>query len=129
MFSRKFLLITLLAAFAWAGVSCQTVPATSDDDIPSATYNGGIFTVLQEGEFRQIARAAEQAMENMNVRVTSKKITTVDGLIIARGPDNARISVHLQKVDPYKTQVKIRYGLRGDLENSQFIFATIDSYL
>lgn len=120
-----FILIAVLALLS----GCKTVPATVEDDVPNATFNAGILTIIQEGHFREVSAAAKQAMQDINVTVTRERISTVDGLILARGPDNSRISVHLQKLDPFRTQIKIRYGVRGNLENSQFIFGVIDSHL
>ena len=126
---RYLVLCALVTALSVFGTGCRTVPAAPEDDTPNATFNAGILTIIQEGHFREISAAAREAMQDLNVTVTRERISTVDGLILARGPDNARISVHLQKLDPFRTQIKIRYGARGNLENSQFIFGVIDSKL
>lgn len=126
--NRKFFITLFCAVFSLFGLAaCQSVPATPDDSAETATFNGGMLTVWQEGSFRSLANATRETLEAFqNVTITREEVSTVDGLFIARGPNNERITVHLRKINPHKTQLKIRYGWRGSLEDSQIIFAEID---
>jgi len=88
-------------------------------------YYQGALTVIYESPYMETWDATLKALEEMNMKVESSKHDASSGWIVARDPDQKRVSISMEYRSAKETEVVIRSGTMGDEEASMAIKESI----
>ena len=114
----------ILAVTALAG--CSSVPYDSTGETV-AVFQFGEFKMLLNTTAPKVAKAAQLAMQQLDVYQTSSTVTRFDARLTARARNDQRINVIIQEVNSAQTLVRIRWGEGGDLNASRRLFDAMEA--
>lgn len=92
-------------------------------------YSSGTLTSTRNVTLGQSHRAATQALEDLGVIIVSNEKDGLTAVVIGRGTQEKKISIHLKKIFDDVTEIKIRVGWLGDELQSRHIFATMEKHM
>ncbi len=116
--------LILAAAALLAGCSSVSYDSTGET---VAVFQFGEFKMLLNTTAPKAAKAAQQAMQQLDLYQTSNKVTRFDARLTARARNDQRINVIIQEVNSAQTLVRIRWGEGGDKNASRRLFDTIEA--
>ena len=91
----------------------------------TVAYVKGELRSTQEIPFERTWNATTEAMKELEFAITQKEKDALSGLIVARGTDDQKIVIHLEKQSEDLTEIRIRVGSFGDESRSQLILDKI----
>jgi|GEM_PF-1247135 len=81
-------------------------------------YYQGALTVIYESPYMDTWDATLKALEQMHMKVESSRHDASSGWIVARDPDQKRVSISMEYRSAKETEVVIRAGTMGDEQAS-----------
>ncbi len=85
-------------------------------------YAKGQLSAAEEVELDRAWDVAQGVMEDLDFTIESRHTTATSAKLVARGADNRRVTVGLQKRAGDLTEIQIRVGFFGDEALSRVIF-------
>lgn len=121
-------LITLLTATVTLfATGCRTSvaidPMTGQQQ--TATYQAGYFYAFLDADADTVFNTAIRAIDRMGILRTGELHEEESISIFARKVGDKKIAVRIRQVAPNKSEVRIRFGVVGNLPESQMIYAKI----
>jgi len=141
---------TAAVAVGTAGMAGYTVYAVGDAAVTGvglATRAGGnalasgsksaLTVVFRDGEFEteypasvpSVWSAAESAFRKAGFQEISGNRDALSGELEAETRDGTDISLELKSLEPERTEIRIRVGVRGDLQTSETVHKLIEAEL
>lgn len=117
--ARLLFLPALLFAAALSG--CTTVAINND----TGTFRFGELQVYTDTNFDRAYRAAKASIDSFGLFLVEDRAKTTEAVLRARDAADTSVTVKIKEVSRNRTSVKIRYGLAGDLAQSQRLFQEI----
>jgi hypothetical protein len=114
---RALPLFFLFAALA----GCTHVAINND----TGTYRFGELQVFVDAGFDQAYRAAKNGFDSFGLFVVDDKAQSKEAVLRGRDAADSLVIVKIKEVARNRTSVKIRYGVTGDLAQSQRLFQEI----
>jgi hypothetical protein len=88
-------------------------------------FRDGEFEVEYPADVDTVWKAAGAAFQKANFRKIHGDRDALSGALKAEERDGTDISLELESIDPARTQMRIRVGVRGDLQTSETIHKLI----
>ncbi len=108
----------LSVAFA---AGCSTVPVESDAT-DAAQYRFGNYDVQVYSEMDRLIAAADRAMNEMDHARTDEKRSGHETSLRYRGPGDNLVLIKLKNLGNDRYNIRIRYGLVGNLAMSEQVY-------
>lgn len=124
MRSAGVLLSVLLAAVAFGTSGCVAVVAAGAG-VGSAAYVMGDLEAAEAKSIDVMYAATEKAMEQLELRVTSKHKDALSATVVARDSADKKIKVKLSATPEGTTKISIRVGVFGSQTKSRLIYDKI----
>lgn len=105
--------VVLAVAVAAGTGGCVAVVAAGAAGAGVAWVRGALETNLA-ADIDRCYRAAETAVEKLELATVSRKKSAVDAAVLARTALDKRVEIVLKRTGPRSTQVSIRVGVFGD---------------
>jgi hypothetical protein len=93
--------------------------------VGTVAYIKGELRTTQEISFERAWNATTGAVEEMGFVITQDEKDALSGMIVARGTDDQKITIHIKKQSEKLTDIRIRVGAFGDETRSQLILDKI----
>ena len=117
---QKLFLATLgLAAFTLLP-GCESLRASPGPD--GTAFSLATLDGIVRGTPKQVVEAAEEVLEEMDLKVVTSAASGVDGKLVARSALDKPINIEVKKMDDSTSKVSIRVGTFGDSELSREIY-------
>jgi hypothetical protein len=91
----------------------------------AVAYVRGELKSMEDASLNRVWVAARQAMTNLEFSLTSEEKDAFNGILIAQGAGDKKITVTLARKSDLVTEVRIRVGTFGDEAMSRKILETI----
>lgn len=118
--------LTLLAAASVGTVGCTNVMVTKDI---AGRVRLGELQVFVEADFAPVYAASKEAIKEYGLFQTKDEKKVVEAELEARDRADTLVTVSIKEVAKNRTSIKIRYGITGDVAQSQKLFALINKHL
>ena len=115
-------LLLCLGVLAIVAAGCKTSQ-------PGVTKTWNRLETLVEAQPQQVVDAASQTLTELNLKVLSSSVSKLGGEVIARTPDDKRVTVSVTPKPNGLTELKVYTGYWGDSDMSQRIIEQIKSKL
>lgn len=92
-------------------------------------YVSGDLEAAVEAPFRQVVKAADQAIEDHTITVLSKDVTSYAVAYVLKTPQNDKVDMRIIYATRNLTNVTIRVGVFGDEPLSRRILKEIEARL
>lgn len=127
MESKKLLFIIMLGISLLTSNGCALLlfGGGAAAGVGTVAYVKGELETTVEIPFERAWSAAREAMEELEFIITKAEKDALSGMIVARGADDQKIVVHLEKPSEDLTEIRIRVGAFGDQTRSQLILDKI----
>jgi hypothetical protein len=117
------LLMVVLAASAMVIAGCKTTTQ------PGVTNSFGTYETLVEASPQATTQATTEAMQDLDLIIISSQASNVNGEVIARTPDDKRVSVTITPRPDNITAVSVRAGSMGNSNLSERLINRIKAKL
>lgn len=118
--------VCLLAAALFAG--CSSIPYDNTGE-SVAVFQFGEFKMLLNTKAPKATKAAQLALQQLDLYQTEFVSNRFDGRLSARTRDDQKVKVLIQEVNSAQTLVQIRWGEAGAMAPSKQLFDTIEANL
>ena len=108
--------------------SCATM-ATGSENLATFAYVTGTLSVDVEGSPQKVVRAADQAIEDMEMHKLSSDSTSIDGKVTANTALGKQVEITVNRKDDMHSKLSIHIGSLGDKELSLAIYEKIKARL
>jgi hypothetical protein len=126
MKARLFLWMTIgVTLLVYQGCALLLIGGGAAAGAGTVAYVKGELRSTQKIAFERAWDATIEAMEALEFAITKKEKDALSGLIVARGADDQKIVIHLEKQSEDLTEIRIRVGSFGDEVRSQRILDKI----
>ena len=99
---------------------CSCVPTVVNRESGyNVAYVAGQLQARQDKPIDDVWLATQDALVDLGLTVSSKEKDSLTGAIVARGAEDKKVSVSLERLSDNRTMVRIRVGVLGD-ENLSF---------
>ena len=115
-------LVLCLGVLAIVVAGCKTSQ-------PGVTKTWNRLETLVEAQPQQVVDAANQTLTELDLKVLSSHSSKLGGEVIARTPDDKRITVSVAPRDNGLTELKVYTGYWGDSNMSQRVIENIKAKL
>lgn len=120
LYGKLFLVV--LGALAISVSGCKTTQ-------PGVTNTFGTIETLVEAPPQAVTRAATEALQDLDLIVISSQATNLSGEVVARTPDDKRVTVTVEPRPNNLSQINVRTGTVGDTSMSMRIVNRIKAKL
>jgi hypothetical protein len=127
MQTKRFLLALVLVAGAILVNGC--IIAAVGLGAGSVAYVRGDLESIELGNIDTVYKAAEKAMDQLDLKVIQKAKDVLSAEIIARDSQDTKIKIKLKATTEGPTELSIRIGLFGDEAESRLIYQKIHDNL
>jgi hypothetical protein len=127
MTKKHALLLSASIAFA-AFAGCTNVQMDSAGQMV-AVYQFGQFRMLVNAQCPATAKAAEKAVQQLELFKTSVVVNKYEAQVLARARNDQRVTIDIKEDNSRQSLVSIRWGEGGDLKKSRILFEAIDANL
>lgn len=121
--------IILLGTFLLLNNGCAAVLVGSGAGAGTVAYIMGNLKSIEEASLNKTWQAAQKALEDLEIVVTSEKKETSSAELVGYDKNNTKIVVNLKKVSDRYTEVSIRIGLFGEESSSQLFLERLKKHL
>ena len=125
---EKLASLVLAVILMFVPTSCLVLAAGAVGAAGAVWYMGELKATL-DGNPPEVTRAAESALESMNMKVDSTTSSDLDGKITAHSALDKQVVIHVERSGDHKSKVGIRVGTMGDEEQSRAILERIQKKL
>lgn len=95
----------------------------------TVAYLKGELKSMEDASLDKTWKAAQKALEDVELTVTSKQKDAISAKLIAYGVNDKKTEVTLKKASGNLTEVRIRVGIFGDESLSRLILEKIRKYV
>jgi hypothetical protein len=125
MLIRKIVLVSVIPTLIFLAGGCRPAFVGSD----SAAYSAGTLYAVVSRDLDSVYTASLEALQQLEINVTSKQKDVFMAKIIAKGADSKRIEVKAKPGHEDSTELSIKVGLIGNRYRSRVIFEKIQQVL
>ena len=123
-------LVILVSVFAAGAMLCSCVPTVvGGSQGYTVAYVAGELQASVEVGIDHASNGTEQALQDLGLVVTSRERDELSGSVVARGAEDKKVTVRLERQAPDRTLLRIRVGTFGDQSFSTAILDKIEERL
>jgi len=124
----RLIALALLSAFALTASGCLAAAAAAGAGGTVAYMRGDLEATVQAGP-RDVAAAAETALNEMGINVLSSSSDDTGGTITARNAQDKKITIEINRLNESASTISIRVGMFGDEALSRAIYERVKASL
>lgn len=125
---EKLSSLVLATVLMFVPTSCLVLAAGAAGAAGAAWYMGELKSTL-EANPPEVVRAAERALESMNMKIDSSTSSDLDGKVTAHSSLDKQVTINVERASDHKSKIGIRVGTMGDEEQSRAILDRIQKKL
>ena len=114
----------LLASLALSG--CSSVKLDPKGEM-IAVYQFGDFKMLLNTTAPVVTKAAQKAVQDLDLYQTSIKQSKFEADIKARARNDREVAIRIEEVNSRQTLITIRWGKSGDLPKSRKLYEQVEA--
>jgi hypothetical protein len=122
---KSYSIFSLLAMILLLSSGCAALVIGAGAGAGTVAYVAGELQATDDVPLNTAWNASKRAMKNLGFSITSKQIDAFEGKLIARGANDKKITISLEKVADKTTEIGIRIGIFGDESKSLNILEAI----
>jgi hypothetical protein len=125
------LVVVVLCAAALCGSGCAVllVGAAAGAGVAGAAYALGDLEAHLEADPPAVAKAAERALNALQIRVISNAVSGLDARLVGRTGADRKVTVKVKGAGEGRSEISIRVGAFGDETMSRSILRRIEKEL
>jgi hypothetical protein len=104
------------------------IPACKTDEPGVRSTHRSQYTTVT-GTTNEVAKAAEDVLEDLKLQRIETKSTAVDGYAVGYTADNKKVTVDINKQGEHTSEVRVNVGATGDPELGKDILARLQKKL
>lgn len=122
---RLFVMAWLVALGAQLSCAALLVGGGAIAGAGMVAYAKGELSATEEASFPRAWAAAQAAMDDLDLTIVSRQRGEVSAKLVARGADNRRVTVSLERQMGDLTEIRVRVGIFGEESLSRLVLDKI----
>ena len=122
---RLFVMAWLVALAAQLSCAALLVGGGAIAGAGMVAYAKGELSATEEASFPRVWAAAQAAMDDLEFTIVSREMGEVAAKLVARGSDNRRVTVNLERHVGDLTEIRVRVGIFGEESLSRLVLDKI----
>jgi hypothetical protein len=122
---RLFVMAWLVALGAQLSCAAVLIGSGAIAGAGMVAYAKGELSATEEASFPQVWAAAQVAMDDLDLTIVSRQKGEVSAKLVARGADNRRVTVSLERLVGDLTEIRVRVGIFGEESVSRLVLDKI----
>jgi hypothetical protein len=122
---RLFVMAWLVALGAQLGCAVVLIGSGAIAGAGLVAYAKGELSAIEEVSFPRAWAAAQAAMDDLDLTIVSRQRGEVSAKLVARGGDNRRVTVSLERQVGDLTEIRVRVGIFGEESLSRLVLEKI----
>jgi hypothetical protein len=118
--------LTIAGGVVIGSAGCSSVMVTQDTE---GEFRLGELQVFVDHDFDDAYAASKAGLKDFGLFKTGDEKQVVEAELNARDGADTAVTIKIKQVAKNRTSIKIRYGVTGDLAQSQKLFRDIKSHL
>lgn len=123
------LLVFVALSFGAGGCTALWLAGGAAAGAGTAAYVHGDLDKILQADYSEVWDASQDALEELNIKITEKEEKTNQGVIKGRMADDKSVSIRITPQTKGNTKLSIRVGVVGNEEESRKILDAIEARL